>query len=116
VLQTGGEGSPFSTGLCYKPVLKALPRPVALTGSCYQPVLKGSCPDNTSSRWAGPFCTSSCYKPVLKGSLTPGRKKAEVFGHFGHRPMPHSVVVHVMCLRIYILDINLITMHTTIVL
>ena len=30
---------------------------------------------------------------MLKGSLTSGRNKAEVFGHFGHRPMPHSVVV-----------------------
>jgi len=30
---------------------------------------------------------------VLKGPLTPGHKKAEVFGHFWHRPMPHSVVV-----------------------
>ena len=30
---------------------------------------------------------------MLKGPLTPGRKKAEVFGHFGHRAMPHSVVV-----------------------
>ena len=30
---------------------------------------------------------------MLKGPLTSGRKKAKVFGHFGHRPMPHSVVV-----------------------
>ena len=30
---------------------------------------------------------------MLKVSLTPGRKKAEVFGYFGYRPMPHSVVV-----------------------
>ena len=34
---------------------------------------------------------------MLKGPLTPGRKKAEVFGHFGHRPMPHSVVVFISC-------------------
>ena len=31
---------------------------------------------------------------MLKGPLTPGRKKAEVFNDFGHRPMPHSVVVY----------------------
>ena len=30
---------------------------------------------------------------MLKGPLTPGHKKTEVFGHFRHRPMPHSVVV-----------------------
>ena len=30
---------------------------------------------------------------MLKGLLTPGRKKAEVFDDFGHRPMPHSIVV-----------------------
>ena len=30
---------------------------------------------------------------MLKGSLAPGRKNAEVFGDFGHRPMPHSVLV-----------------------
>jgi len=29
----------------------------------------------------------------VKGAFNPGRKKAEVFGHFGHRLMPHSVVV-----------------------
>jgi len=46
-----------------------------------------------SSRLVGPFSTGSCYEPVLKGPLTPGRKKAEVFGDFGHRPMPYSVVV-----------------------
>jgi hypothetical protein len=30
----------------------------------------------------------------VKGVFNPSRKKAEVFGHFGHRPMPHSVVVY----------------------
>ena len=71
-----------------------LPRPVALAGAKGDPlahelVLKGPCPTApVSRRWAGPFSTSSYYKPVLKGSLTPGRKKAEVFGHFGHRLMP----------------------------
>jgi hypothetical protein len=30
---------------------------------------------------------------VLKGSLAPGHKNAMVFGDFGHRPMPHSIVV-----------------------
>ena len=34
---------------------------------------------------------------MLKGPLTPDRKKAEVFGDFGHRPMPHSVVVNICC-------------------
>jgi hypothetical protein len=41
---------------------------------------------------------------VLKGSLTPGRKKAEVFGHFGHRPMPHSVVVFLLAKLSFMLD------------
>ena len=40
-----------------------------------------------------PVGTSPCYEPVLKGPLAPSRKKAKVFGDFGHRPMPHSVVV-----------------------
>jgi len=30
---------------------------------------------------------------MLKGSLAPGHINAEVFGDFGHQPMPHSVVV-----------------------
>jgi hypothetical protein len=36
---------------------------------------------------------------VLKGSLTPGRRKAEVFAHFEHRPMPRCVVC-VPCKRV----------------
>ena len=75
-------------------VLKALPRPVALAGAKGDPLAPVRAPTApVNSRWAGPFSTGSRYESVLKGSLTPGRKKAKVFGHFGHRPMPHSVVV-----------------------
>ena len=67
-------------------MLKALPRPVALAGAKGDPLA----PVDNTNRFKGSLPR---YEPVLKGSLTPGRKKAEVFGHFGHRPMPHSVVV-----------------------
>jgi len=42
------------------------------------------------------FSTGSGKKPVLKGHpLAPVCVTGfwQVFGHFGHRPMPHSVVV-----------------------
>ena len=68
-------------------MLKGFPRTMALPGA------KGTPLAPVSSRWAGPFSTGSCYEPVLKGSLTPGRKMTEVFSHFGHPPMSHSVVV-----------------------
>ena len=81
--ERGGGSRPinrtFSTSSGQKPVLKGHSlAPVCVTNRCQR------------------LCLGPWHWPVLKGSLTPGRKKIEVFGYFGHRPMPHSVVVSLL--------------------
>ena len=88
--QRGGGSRPINRTFS---VLKALPRPMALAGA------KGFLPRQHLSVDVG------------QDPLAQGHKKTEVFGDFGHGPMPHSVVV-IRRVCIYKIKYSYLLIHT----